>query len=143
RRTRGCVTRLLRAARSRTRIRARAPPPTGHRVVRGPTRRFRRRTSRRGTAARRIDEARPRRAPSPRQAEISPASSVVRDSVGRVIHVTPYNLHASALWFADRQHGGVWPLVISDDGGLGPSREPAGAPSAHTITLARASTTVK
>ena len=35
-------------------------------------------------------------------------------------------------WFADRQHGGIWPLIfLGLIGGLGPSREPAGAHCAH------------
>jgi hypothetical protein len=31
------------------------------------------------------------------------------------------------LWFADRQHGLYVPVIESNDSGLGPSREPAGA----------------
>jgi hypothetical protein len=41
----------------------------------------------------------------------SPASSVVPDLDERGVRVTAYNLHASILWFADRQHGGSLPLV--------------------------------
>ena len=46
-----------------------------------------------------------------------------------------YDLHASALWFADRRHGGFCRWSSSDDGGLGPSREPAGALYARPITI--------
>ena len=71
-----------------------------------------------------------------RRAATSLASSVVRDSDVRAARVTAYNLHASALWFADRQHGGV--VAVSRAAmtvGLALRANPR-APVAHTITVA-------
>ena len=140
RRTTACATRLPRAARSTTGSRARARSPTARRAAPDRRRRSRRRLAGERRAARRsgasaLGIARLRRV----RAATWPASSVVRDSDERAVRVTAYNLHASALWFADRQHGGVGRRSRSYDGGLGPSREPAGALYAPRNTLCRRS----
>ena len=60
----------------------------------------------------------------------------------RAARVTAYNLHASALWFADRQHGGVVAVRLAAmTVGLALRANPR-APVAHTITLVRASARV-
>src|SRR5512145_2067176 len=88
-------------------IHVRARSPTARRAAPDRRRRSRRGVYPTARAAGRIVAVPRDRAFSPRRGATWPASSAVRGSGVRAARVTAYDLHASALWFANRQHGGV------------------------------------